>query len=63
MKAEPCPFCGYVFRQPGRPRFSMSSIGKAYWVSCPQCKAEGPVAEIDVEQALELWNTRKEDEK
>lgn len=58
MKLKPCPFCGNA-----ELNISMSSIGKAYWISCRACRAEGPVGINDKEHGVELWNNRTKEMK
>ncbi len=55
MKLKPCPFCG---SEVGYKNNARSDIGTAYWVRCPNCRAEGPLAIYGLDQSAELWNER-----
>lgn len=51
-KLKKCPFCG------GDAEVILN-IGRAnYEVSCARCKTKCPQSSMDIEKALESWNTR-----
>jgi Lar family restriction alleviation protein len=56
-KLEPCPFCGSsdirIFETGG---------GSRAYAFCDGCDAEGPLGWGDTDEAIRLWNTRKQKE-
>ena len=54
-RLDPCPFCG------GEPEI-VESLGKVtWWIQCPKCHIEQGYGFYELDEAVEQWNTRKED--
>lgn len=51
---KPCQFCGYT-------DVAVRSDGYSYGVICPNCRAHGPLAELD-ESAIDLWDAADKSE-
>lgn len=50
---KPCPFCGGKDQS-----ICMSGLGSTCWVTCDNCRSEGPLAMYGQDEAVDLWNVR-----
>lgn len=47
-----CPFCGYE-------DCAVDSCSMKYYITCPNCEADGPMCE-SVDDAVRMWNNARE---